>query len=178
MGLVVHVLQEALKVAATTDSLTGLVNRRAFEPILDRELARCARLGHTVTLVVLDLDDFKAVNDDLGHQEGDRALVEVTRAWSAQLRAADVLARAGGDEFVLLLPSTGARNAMDVLARLSRSSLQRFSAGVAVADPGTCAADVMRRADGACYGAKRLGGGQVVIAGALPAPEPPVSATA
>ena len=148
-GLVVHVLQRALNLAATTDPLTGLVNRRAFEPVLDRELARCERLGHTLSLVVIDLDDFKAVNDDLGHQEGDRALVEVTRAWSKELRTADVLARAGGDEFVLLLPSTGEIHAMEVLARLTSSSSQSFSAGVTVAAPGSNPDEVMRRADDA-----------------------------
>jgi len=166
VGLVVHVLQRALKVAATTDPLTGLVNRRAFEPVLRRELSRCERLGHPLTLVVLDLDNFKSVNDDLGHEEGDRALMEVTKAWSKELRLSDVLARAGGDEFALLLPSTGWRPAMDVLARLSRSSSQRFSAGVAVAEPGSSVKDVTRRADDACYEAKHMGGGQVVVAGA------------
>jgi len=176
-GLVVHVLQQALNLAATTDPLTGLVNRRAFEPVLDREVARCERLGHPLSLVVMDLDDFKAVNDDLGHQEGDRALVEVTRAWSKELRTADVLARAGGDEFVLLLPSTGEMHAMEVLARLTSSSSQSFSAGVTVAKPGSNPDEVMRRADDACYCAKRAGRGKVVISGALDASVEPVVAS-
>src|ERR1019366_5011231 len=118
VGVVVHVLQQALKVAATTDPLTGLVNRRAFEPILARELHRCARLEHPLCVVVMDLDHFKEVNDAFGHQAGDQLLGEVSRAWSETLRSTDVLARAGGDEFVLLLPSTNRSHAVDMLSRL------------------------------------------------------------
>ena len=117
VGLAVHVLQQALKLAATTDPLTGLVNRRAFEPILARELHRCARLGHPLCLVVIDLDHFKLVNDAHGHQEGDRLLSEVSRLWTETLRSTDVLARAGGDEFVLLLPSTTRTDAVEMLNR-------------------------------------------------------------
>ena len=96
VGVAVHVLQQALQLAATTDPLTGLVNRRAFEPILARELHRCARLDHPLCLVVIDLDHFKEVNDAHGHQEGDRLLAEVSRRWTETLRSTDVLARAGG----------------------------------------------------------------------------------
>ncbi len=164
VGIVVHVLQEALKVAATTDPLTGLANRRALEPVLGRELARCARLGHPLCLAVLDLDHFKAVNDAHGHQIGDRLLADVSHAWARELRAADVLARAGGDEFVLLLPSTGADQAVDVLTRLCQATSQPFSAGIAVATPGCTVEDVLREADDACYMAKQSGGGRVVVA--------------
>lgn len=164
VGLVVHVLQQALKVAATTDPLTGLANRRALEPVIGREIARCARLGHPLTLAVIDLDNFKDVNDEFGHQHGDRLLAEVSRAWCGELRTSDVLARAGGDEFVLLLPSTGAKQAVDVLNRLSRSTPQRFSAGVAPASPGCSVEDIFREADKACYQAKEVGGGRVVVA--------------
>ncbi|HVC68865.1 MAG TPA: GGDEF domain-containing protein [Acidimicrobiales bacterium] len=164
VGVVVHVLQQALKVAATTDPLTGLVNRRAFEPILARELHRCARLEHPLCLVVLDLDHFKEVNDAYGHQEGDRLLAEVSRAWSETLRSTDVLARAGGDEFVLLLPSTNRSDAIEKLGRLAGSTRQGFSAGVAEAGPGSTVENLLRLADGACYNAKQTGRGQVVVA--------------
>ncbi|MHB8439883.1 MAG: GGDEF domain-containing protein [Acidimicrobiales bacterium] len=164
LGIVVHVLQKALAIAAATDPLTGLANRRALEPVIDREIARCARLGHPLCLAVIDLDDFKQVNDSHGHQEGDRLLADLSQAWMRELRATDMLARAGGDEFVLLLPSTAADQALDVLGRLCQSTPQPFSAGVAVAMPGATVEDVMRQADSACYQAKQIGGGQVVVA--------------
>jgi diguanylate cyclase (GGDEF)-like protein len=166
VGVVVHVLQQALKVAATTDPLTGLVNRRAFEPILARELHRCERLEHPLCLVVMDLDHFKEVNDVYGHQEGDRLLGEVSHNWTETLRSTDVLARAGGDEFVLLLPSTDRIQAIDMLDRLGRATSQGFSAGVAVASPGCTVDDLLRLADDACYHAKQTGRGNVVVADA------------
>lgn len=163
VGVVVHVLAEALEQAAVTDPLTGLANRRALDPVLDREMARCARLGHPLSLAVMDLDHFKDVNDAHGHQQGDLLLAEVTRAWCAQLRDTDVLARAGGDEFVLLLPSTGIAQALSVLGRLGQATPQAFSAGVAAAKPGCTVEDVLREADDACYQAKQRGGGRVVV---------------
>jgi len=163
VGLVVHVQQKALKVAAVTDPLTGLANRRAFEPMLERELARCERLGHPLSVAVIDLDGFKEVNDALGHQEGDRVLAEMSQAWSGALRPFDVLARAGGDEFVLLLPSTDTVHAVEVLGRLARASAQDFSAGVAIAVPGSRVEDMLRRADNACYAAKHKGRRQVAV---------------
>jgi diguanylate cyclase (GGDEF)-like protein len=164
VGIAVHVLQQALKLAATTDPLTGLVNRRALEPILAREIHRCARLEHPLSLVVIDLDHFKEVNDVHGHQEGDRILGQVSRLWSETLRSTDVLARAGGDEFVLLLPSTGQTQALEMLDRLGAVTDQGFSAGVALAAPASTVEDLLRRADDACYLAKQTGRGHVVVA--------------
>jgi diguanylate cyclase (GGDEF)-like protein len=132
--------------------------------VLGRELARCARLGHPLCLAVIDLDRFKDVNDEFGHHVGDRVLAEVSRAWCGELRAADVLARSGGDEFVLLLPSTAADQALAVLARLAGATTQPFSAGVAVASPASTVEGVLHAADGACYRAKQLGGSRVVVA--------------
>jgi diguanylate cyclase (GGDEF)-like protein len=163
VGVAVHVLQQALQLAATTDPLTGLVNRRAFEPVLARELHRCARLGHPLCLIVIDLDHFKEVNDAQGHQAGDRVLGEVSRSWSAILRSTDVLARAGGDEFVLLLPSTSTAHAVDMLERLRAATDQPFSAGLAVATSLSTVEDLLRRADDACYDAKQGGRGRVVV---------------
>jgi len=168
VGVVVHVLQQALKLAATTDPLTGLVNRRAFEPILARELHRCARLEHSLCLIVIDLDHFKEVNDAHGHQEGDRVLGEVSRVWTAALRTTDVLARAGGDEFVLLLPSTNRVQAVEMLDRLTAATSQGFSAGVAVSSDESTVEDLLRSADQACYLAKQTGRGQAVVADGSP----------
>ena len=164
VGVVVHLLQEALQKAAVTDPLTGLANRRALEPVLTRELARCLRLGHPLCLAVMDLDHFKEVNDAFGHQYGDQVLVQTARAWSDELRTGDVLARAGGDEFVLLLPSTSAAQALTVLERLEQATSQGFSAGLAPACAGCTVEDLMRDADGACYEAKQRGRGEIVVA--------------
>ncbi len=163
VGIVVHVLHEALEKAAITDPLTGLANRRALEPVVGRELARCTRLGHPLSLAVMDLDHFKDVNDAFGHQHGDRLLADVSRLWCTQLRESDMLARAGGDEFVLLLPSTGVNQALAVLGRLSGATPQAFSAGVAAATPGCTVEEMLREADDACYQAKQRGGGRVVV---------------
>jgi len=168
VGVVVHVLQQALHLAAATDPLTGLVNRRAFEPILARELHRCARLEHPLCLVAIDLDHFKQVNDSRGHQEGDRLLGELSRAWSATLRSTDVLARAGGDEFVLLLPSTTEGHAREMLNRLGAATDQPFSAGIAVAQGTSTVEQLLHLADHACYRAKHSGRGTVVVIGAAP----------
>jgi diguanylate cyclase (GGDEF)-like protein len=112
----------------------------------------------------MDLDHFKEVNDAFGHQAGDQLLGEVSRAWSETLRSTDVLARAGGDEFVLLLPSTNRSHAVDMLSRLGAVTHQGFSAGVAEAGPRSTVEDLLRLADDACYRAKQAGRGNVVVA--------------
>lgn len=160
----VRALEHALGRAANTDPLTGLINRRALEPVLDRELARCSRLGHPLCIAVIDLDGFKHVNDTQGHHAGDRLLVDVTRAWRLALRTPDVLARSGGDEFLLLLPSTSADAAVTVLSRLRRLHDQPFSAGVAESRADTSMSTLLRRADAACYRAKQRGRGRTVVA--------------
>lgn len=160
----VRALEHALGRAANTDPLTGLVNRRALEPVLERELARCSRLGHPLSVAIIDLDGFKRVNDTLGHHAGDRLLVDVTRAWRNALRTPDVLARSGGDEFLLLLPSTSADAAATVLGRLRRLHDQAFSAGVAESGPDASVSTLLRRADAACYRAKQRGRGRTVVA--------------
>ncbi len=164
VGFVVHLLQQALNAAARTDPLTGLANRRALEPVIAREQARCARMGHPLCLAVIDLDGFKDVNDEFGHQHGDRVLAEVTKAWLAELRTSDMLGRSGGDEFVLLLPSTTADQAVDVLGRLGRAAAQPFSAGVALSTPNCSVEQVLHDADGACYRAKQSGGRRIEVA--------------
>lgn len=161
-GLVVHLLCRALAEVADADPLTGLPNRRAMERAVRRELARAGRRHDPLCLVVMDLDEFKEVNDQQGHAAGDRVLVEVAAGWASQLRAGAVLGRFGGDEFVALLPATAADDAVTVVERCRQVSRQPFSAGVAVAEPGTSFEDLMQQADAACYEAKRLRGGVVV----------------
>ena len=108
-SIVVRVLREradgllaSLREAALTDHLTGLYNRRAFEAAAGRELARARRAGEPVSLIMMDVDAFKAVNDARGHAAGDELLVEVARVLREQVRAVDVAARPGGDEFAVL----------------------------------------------------------------------------
>jgi diguanylate cyclase (GGDEF)-like protein len=103
---------------AAVDSLTGALNRRAFEIAAERERLRAARHGTALSLAYLDVDHFKAANDRLGHHAGDRVLAEVARAIAGAIRGTDLFARMGGDEFVVLLPETDAREAMTVVQRV------------------------------------------------------------
>jgi diguanylate cyclase (GGDEF)-like protein len=97
----------ALARLALTDSLTGLGNRRTWDQQLSHELARARRSNEPLSVALLDLDDFKAFNDDHGHQAGGRVLIGVASAWGSELRDVAVLCRWGGDKFAALLPNVG-----------------------------------------------------------------------
>lgn len=120
-----------LRLEATTDELTGVLSRRAFRAAAELEMARAARSGQPLTLAVVDLDDFKRINDEQGHAAGDAVLSGLARSWRRSLRADDVVGRFGGDEFIVLMPHTDPPGATRVLARL-RADLCAWSAGVAV----------------------------------------------
>ncbi len=107
-----------LKKKATTDPLTNILNRRAFFSDLDRELKRAKRYGHDVALLLIDLDNFKQLNDKLGHLAGDRYLKNFSSYLTRQSRDTDYVARVGGDEFALILPETSLRQATDVIKRI------------------------------------------------------------
>ncbi len=164
---------------AATDPLTGALNVRRLHEELGREIGRLARGGAGFALGYLDLDDFKQVNDRLGHLAGDRLLREIVSTLRAAVRRADLVARVGGDEFALLLPATdeaGARSVLEDLRTRLRTALAahdppvRFSAGaVVVTDPATNAESVLRRADDLMYAAKRGGKNTVVVAAMEPA---------
>ena len=111
-------LQDRLRTLADTDPLTALPNRRRFLEELDREISRSRRTATPLTVVLLDLDGFKSLNDTYGHAVGDAALIQVARHVRQHLRASDVLARLGGDEFAMLLPGTGPEGC-PVLERLT-----------------------------------------------------------
>jgi len=158
---------------ATRDSLTGLANRRLFDESLFREVARAQRLGAALSLLVLDVDHFKQVNDTYGHQVGDTVLREVADALVANTKNYDVAARYGGDEFVVLLPGCGRDDGMRVAERV-RTGIARavgeapvtISAGVAtMPDNASDAERLLSAADAALYDAKRNGRDRVAGSG-------------
>jgi diguanylate cyclase (GGDEF)-like protein len=155
---------------ARVDGLTGLANRRAGEDYLESELARVARFGGPLAVVVADLDDFKAVNDRFGHAAGDLVLREFAHALEEGIRDVDLACRWGGEEFVLVLPGTDLTGAAHLAERIrldleSRVVLSaqgeaipmRASFGVAAASHGVEPKDVLAAADAALYRAKRAG---------------------
>ena len=149
-------LNGQLRSQASTDPLTGVANRRAWEAEAARSLARAARTGDPLTVAILDLDDFKEVNDRDGHSAGDRVLREVATEWHARLRAGDLLGRHGGDEFVLCLPGTDGPAAREVLDRLHGGLPVGWSVGTATAQDGDSLATLLQRADAELYEGKRL----------------------
>jgi diguanylate cyclase (GGDEF)-like protein len=157
-SLVVGALVRQIRVVAATDALTGLANRRTFDEHLQRELARAARTRRPLALLALDLDGFKQVNDQQGHAAGDRLLVDAGRAWAGVLRDGEMLARSGGDEFVVLLPETDAQGAARVAARLAAATPAPLgvSIGSAVSEPGEEPDALLRRADRELYREKAL----------------------
>ncbi|RZU32562.1 GGDEF domain-containing protein [Blastococcus saxobsidens] len=150
-------LARQLRTAAGTDPLTGLANRRAWEEEASRHLARAARSGEPLSFAVLDLDDFKEVNDRDGHGAGDALLRELTAGWSRRLRHADLLGRYGGDEFVLCLPATDEAAATELLGQLAATHPFTWTGGVATARSGDTLTSVLARADEQLYRRKRSG---------------------
>ncbi|CAI3804500.1 sensor domain-containing diguanylate cyclase [Pseudarthrobacter sp. MM222] len=155
----------ALEHSASTDPLTGLLNRRAFEAGLSRELAAADVHGSRLSVVVLDIDHFKRVNDSFGHQVGDEVLVEVTRRLGRTARRGELLGRLGGEEFLWLLPGSGGEDAWRAAerARLAIESVPFDGVGTLTVSAGVCEladADANRLincADQALYRAKQLG---------------------
>jgi diguanylate cyclase (GGDEF)-like protein/PAS domain S-box-containing protein len=161
-------MEERLRRLADFDSLTGVRNRRQFERDLFRQVGNCRRYGEEAALLMLDLDDFKQINDTYGHRVGDDVLKAVAAAIRNRLRATDIVARLGGDEFAVLLPHVSAGKAAAVAADLRRcisavtvqaggdSLRPSASIGVAQIDDRTQSKDaVLSRADDAMYAEKR-----------------------
>jgi len=165
-GVTLQAVQRAARLErlALTDPLTGLPNRRHLELHLARELARASRRGVGLAVAVFDLDGLKAVNDTQGHEAGDTLLRDTTTAWRTQLRAMDLLARVGGDEFVLVLPDCGDEATCRWTVDRVREAGAAASAGVAVWDGEEDVAALLRRADDALYAAKRGGGHRTLLA--------------
>jgi diguanylate cyclase (GGDEF)-like protein len=142
-----------LTAQAVTDELTGLANRRAWQQRLDQAIGRCARNLRPLTVLLLDVDGLKAVNDNRGHAAGDELLREAARAWSQVLRGSDLLGRLGGDEFGVVLEEADERVARDVAARLHRSTEECCSVSIGGAswERGESAASLLERADQQMY---------------------------
>ena len=159
---------------ADLDALTGLHNRRYFHETLSREVARARRYGRRLALVIFDVDDFKAVNDRIGHLAGDAVLAETAARVADVVRSADTACRVGGDEFAVILPESSASDADQLYHRLRGAVSSRplgqagrlfLSAGIAELHAEDDPTTFFERADEALYRAKELGKGQVFEAG-------------
>lgn len=172
-------LQEELDEASRQmrhDQLTGTLNRRGLEEVFEKEAARAQRRGSTLSIGLLDIDHFKKLNDTLGHHTGDAALVHLANVVRKHLRPQDVLARFGGEEFLILLPETETDDAYRALIRLQRELTREFfmadqqkivitfSAGVTPLGTGESFDAAMKRADAAMYQAKQAGRNRVMQA--------------
>jgi diguanylate cyclase (GGDEF)-like protein/PAS domain S-box-containing protein len=164
-------LEQQLTHQAFHDPLTGLANRALFRDRVSHALALAQREGRPITVLFLDLDDFKRVNDSLGHAEGDRLLIAAAERFLSCARAADTVARLGGDEFAILIEHVAADGQAGLLDRLTSAMAHPFtlsgnqvqvsaSIGVAPATGDESADDLLRNADVAMYAAKRRGKGR------------------
>ncbi|MAF03671.1 MULTISPECIES: GGDEF domain-containing protein [Herbaspirillum] len=158
------------------DQLTGSLNRRGMDESLDREIANALRRETPLCVALLDLDDFKRINDTHGHATGDEVLVHLVQVIRETLRKLDVIARFGGEEFVILMPETSPQDAVQIITRVQRELTKRifmhesqrllitFSAGVSVYHPGESQAELLKRTDVALYKAKNAGKNRIVFA--------------
>ena len=171
-------LQVELDKASTLvrhDQLTGALNRRGLEEAFEKEAARAQRRQSTLCVALLDIDNFKKLNDTLGHDAGDAALIHLTAVIRETMRPQDTVARFGGEEFIILLPDTQLEDAQTALVRLQRELTRRiflhdnnrqlitFSAGLSDLRAGDTQASVSKRADEAMFAAKQAGKNRVLI---------------
>jgi len=158
------------------DPMTHSLNRRGMEQEYARETSRAMRTGHPLCVAMIDLDNFKKLNDTHGHHAGDEALIHLVRTAREELRATDIIGRMGGEEFMIMLPNTVQEDAVMVVERLQRALTKKFflnnndrilitfSAGVAVYVAGESQESIMDRADKALYEAKHTGKNRVCVA--------------
>ncbi len=164
--------QRELHRLSLTDPLTGLGNRRSLEIAMRRELARAERFGYTASLIAIDLDHFKRINDTLGHAAGDRFLIDFAHMLQHRVRQTDEAFRIGGEEFLVLAPATTAMGAFELAEELRDQTQsvplaeqpgQTFSAGVSELQADDTGASWLQRADQAMYRAKQSGRNRVMV---------------
>jgi diguanylate cyclase len=175
----INELQGELDKASTLvrhDQLTGTLNRRGLEEAFEKEAARAQRRQSDLCVALLDIDNFKKLNDSLGHDAGDAALIHLTTVIKETMRPQDTIARFGGEEFIIIMPDTPIGDSKKALVRLQRELTKRFflhnnekqlitfSAGVTELRPEEAQATIIKRADEAMYQAKQTGKNRVVIA--------------
>jgi len=160
---------------ATIDSMTGLLNRRQFFVVAEVERERSRRYRRPLSMLMIDIDEFKSINDSFGHDVGDEVILLVANVCQSLIRSTDFIARLGGEEFALLLPETGLKDAGDLAERL-REAVSKItvaetagvftptvSIGVSEAADGMPIADLLKRADVALYDAKQGGRNKVSL---------------
>jgi diguanylate cyclase (GGDEF)-like protein len=170
MSLLFSALRKFLdseKALANIDPLTGALNRRAFFEIAEHELNRSHRYDHAITIAYIDLDNFKGINDLLGHTVGDNLLITVTKTISSNSRSTDILSRFGGDEFVILLPETTTVAAAAFLGKMQNQLNKEMAAknwsvsfsigAITYPKPPTSVEEVIKKADMLMYEVKRSG---------------------
>ncbi|MDO9508734.1 MAG: sensor domain-containing diguanylate cyclase, partial [Thermovirgaceae bacterium] len=163
-------LNSELFIAATTDKLTGLLNRQHFDEIMEREIAKSSRYGTPLSLIMIDLDNFNYQNDSSGHLAGDRALETIAGIIKDNIRTSDTAARWGGDEFILSSPTrleqaaALAEKIRQLFLTLTHDGFGPIKASFGVSSYLECDTvdSLTKRADGSMYGAKRNGGNLVV----------------
>jgi len=168
----IHSTNEQLLKMATTDQLTGLCNRYKINEILSNEKNRNSRFGTYFSIILIDIDDFKMVNDNYGHLVGDSVLVEFAKILSSDSRVTDIVGRWGGEEFIIILPQTKkldaaivAENLKEKISSHSFSTAEKQSASFGIAE---CTSDediksIIKKADNALYEAKKTGKNRVCI---------------
>ncbi|WP_353653837.1 MULTISPECIES: GGDEF domain-containing protein [Halomonadaceae] len=166
-------LERELEQQATHDRLTGLYNRGFFDQVLDKEIGRAARYGHPLSLILMDIDHFKAINDTYGHLVGDEILKGLAASMARRLREPDTPAWWGGEEFIALLPATQATEARELAEGIRKQVADEafpdvghitISLGMAELEPGESLKDLTRRGDDALYAANSAGRDQVRMA--------------
>ncbi|HQT26959.1 MAG TPA: GGDEF domain-containing protein, partial [Burkholderiales bacterium] len=167
---------ENLSEMVREDQLTRTLNRRGMEEAFEKEVSRSDRRGLPLCIAVIDIDDFKKLNDSLGHQAGDDALVHLSKTIKETTRPNDIVSRFGGEEFIVILPDSNLDDAVQAITRLQRELTKRifmhknqkqvitFSAGVAMREPHESRDALIGRADKAMYEAKKAGKNRVFAA--------------